>query len=93
MRRNTPKVERLQRADRKEFRNAFTIFTDEGVYLQVYSTTIAFKPPDGKVILDRAAWLHGYTHYDRPRSRFLRETAKETRRKIEDGTYLLDDLD
>ena len=72
--------------------NHLEIDTAEGTYLQSYNTIIAFKSHGGKVtILDRQKWDYSNTTA-KHRNHFLQETTKETRRKINEGIYLLDDL-
>ena len=86
-----PKVQNMQSPNGNDVPNQFEIFTDEGVYFQSYSTLIAFKPYGGKVTLDRASWDYSRTTA-KYRNLFLRETKKETERKIKSGEYLLADL-
>jgi hypothetical protein len=72
--------------------NQFRIFTEDGCYFQSYSTVIAFKPiRGGKIQLDKNAWDYSVTT-GRFRNEFLRETKKETERKIKSGEYELVDL-
>lgn len=72
--------------------NHMEIETEEGTYLQSYNTIIAFQSYNGKVtILDRQKWDYSNTTA-KHRNHFLNETTAETRRKINGGIYLLDDL-
>ena len=72
--------------------NQFEIETKEGVYFQSYSTIIAFRPFDGSgVQLDKESWDYSTTT-GKYRNLFLRETKKETEKKIKDGTYKLTNL-
>ena len=86
-----PKVQNMRSKKGNLVPNQFEIFTDEGVYFQSYSTLIAFKPYGGKVQLDKNKWNYSCTTA-KYRSSFLRETTKETERKIKSGEYLLADL-
>jgi len=85
------KVENMQSSNGNDVPNQFKIFTDEGVYFQSYATVIAFKPFKGKIQLDVNAWDYSVTT-GKYRNQFLRETKEETRKKIENGTYELVDL-
>ena len=71
--------------------NQFEIYTDKGVYFQSYYSIIAFKPHNGKTQLDEYYWDYSRTT-SRYRNEFLRETTKETRRKIKEGEYILTNL-
>lgn len=86
-----PKVQNMRSKNGNIVPNQFEIFANEGVYFQSYSTLIAFKPYGGKVQLDKNAWNCSRTTA-KYRSSFLRETTKETERKIKSGEYLLVDL-
>lgn len=73
-------------------RNQFIIRTNKGRYFQSYRSIIAFIPRNGgKIQLDKHYWDYSVTT-SRYRNDFLRETTKETQRKIDNGTYLLKDL-
>lgn len=88
----TPTVQNMLGKSGREVPNQFEIFTPEGKYFQSYSTVIAFIPASGgKIVLDRDKWNYSRTT-SRYRSLFLRESTKETERKIQDGTYKLQDL-
>lgn len=58
------------------------------VYFQSYDTIIAVVAPNGKVFLDKDYWDYSNTT-GQYRNRFLKESKKETERKIENGTYIL----
>ena len=75
----------------REIANQFLIFTDEGLCFQSYATIIAFKPKKGKIQLDKYSWDYSTTT-GKYRNQFLGEKIKETRKKIENGTYELVDL-
>lgn len=70
--------------------NQFLITTPEGEYFQSYMTVIAFKRNDGKVFLNHA-WDYSITT-GKYRNSFLDETKKETKEKIENGTYEITNL-
>ena len=73
-----------------EVKNQFQIFTDKGTAFQSYSSIIAAKV-DGKVYLDENKWDYSTTT-GKYRNQFLRETKKETEKKIKSGEYILTDL-
>jgi len=85
------KVENMQSPNGNDVPNQFIIQAREGRYFQSYSTVIAFIPNNGKVVLDENKWDYSKTT-GKYRNIFLREDKKETIRKIDDGTYLLADL-
>jgi hypothetical protein len=73
-------------------KNQFVIHTSEGRYFQSYESMIAFIPNDGgKVLLDSTYWDYSTTT-GKYRNQFLGENKKETERKIQDGTYILTNL-
>lgn len=71
--------------------NQFIITTPEGIYFQSYTTIIVFKPYGKKPILDTCSWNYSRTT-GKYRNKFLRESKKETEKKINSGAYLLADL-
>ena len=77
------------KASGREVANQFIIYGDHETTFQSYSTVIATKR-DGRVYLDHD-WAYSVTT-GKYRNQFLRETRKETERKIADGTYILADL-
>lgn len=85
------KVENMTTASGNTAPNQFIIGTPKGVYFQSYDTVIAFKPNNGKTVLDKNAW-----DYSRTTSKylgwFLGENKAQTRKKIETKEYLLKDL-
>jgi hypothetical protein len=85
------KVENMQSNNGNDIPNQFRIFTDDGCYFQSYSSVIAYKPFSGKVVLDVNKWDYSITT-GKYRNLFLRETKKETERKIKEGIYQLSDL-
>lgn len=88
---NIPKIENMTGRSGSEVANQFLIFTEEGVFFQSYSSIIAFKPQSGKIQLDREKWDYSVTT-GKYRNSFLRESKKETQRKIDEGIYILTDL-
>ena len=85
------KVENMLGSSDREVANQFRIFSDDGVYFQSYASVIAFKPHKGKIQLDEDKWDYSKTT-GKYRNIFLRETKKETERKIAEGIYELVDL-
>lgn len=71
--------------------NQFTIKVGPNTYFQSYNSVIALERPGKKTILDERYWNYSRTT-GKYRNQFLGETLAETRRKIEDGTYLLANL-
>ena len=89
---NYPTVQNMKSKNGNSIPNQFEIFTKTGKYFQSYSTTIAYIPVDGSPIqLDREKWDYSTTT-GKYRNMFLRETKKETERKIKSGEYILTDL-
>ena len=73
-------------------RNQFTIRTNEACYFQSYQTIIVRIPNDGgKVQLDSSSWDYSRTT-SKYRNIFLRESKKETEKKIKSGEYELVNL-
>ena len=70
--------------------NQFIIKTDAGTYFQSYKSIIAFIGGGG-VTLDSYYWDYSVTT-SKYRNQFLRSTTKETKQKIKNGTYRLEDL-
>lgn len=70
--------------------NQFLITTPEGTYFQSYQTVIAFKRNDGKIFLDHA-WDYSVTT-GKYRNQFLNEKTAETKKKINNGTYEITNL-
>lgn len=71
--------------------NQFIIYTKHGCYFQSYDSIIAYKDNNGNVTLDKNNWDYSRTT-GKYRNLFLHENKSETRKKIENGTYKLDDL-
>jgi len=72
-------------------KNQMIIRTPKGVFFQSYSSIIVFIPNKGKTQLDRKYWDYSKTT-GKYRNQFLMEDKKETQAKIDNGTYLLTDL-
>jgi len=47
------RVEQMTGRTGQAVANQFMIFSEEGVAFQSYDTIIAFKPYDGKILIDR----------------------------------------
>ena len=72
--------------------NQFVITIENGDKIfQSYKSVIAIKTFCGKVQIDVDKWNYSRTT-SRYRSIFLNENTKQTRDKINNGTYLLTDL-
>ena len=96
-------VQNMRSSRGNDVPNQFEIFTPDGKIFQSYSSVIAFipknhphtvtgaTPPEWRIKLDINKWDYSKTTgiY---RNQFLRETKKETERKIKDGIYILTDL-
>ena len=67
--------------------NQFIIYTEQGKYFQSYESTIVFVPNIGPIQLG-PDWNASRTT-SKYRSLFLYETTVETRKKLLDGTYIL----
>jgi hypothetical protein len=87
---NIPRIENMDGKSGK-VANQFIIRTEEGSFFQSYSTVIAFRPFQGRVVLDRASWDYSNTT-GKYRNQFLHETKAETEKKIKQGEYELADL-
>jgi len=72
-------------------KNQFRITAPKGTVFQSYGTIIAFRPYDGKVILDENYWDYSTTT-GKYRNIFLREDKATTEKKIKDGRYILANL-
>ena len=85
------KVSNLESSRGNTVPNQFEIRTDEGVFFQSYNSMICFVPRVGKTLLDETYWNYSKTT-SKYRSIFLGEPTFETKKRIEDGTYLLTNL-
>ena len=76
----------------KAIANQFVITIENGdTIFQSYESIIAIKTFCGKVLVDCDRWDYSNTT-SRYRKVFLGENTKETKEKIDNGTYLLTDL-
>lgn len=87
---NIPRIENMTSHNGNEVPNQFRIFTDDGVYFQSYKTIIAFRNFHGNITLD-PQWDYSMTT-GKYRNIFLRESRKETERKIKSGEYKIVNL-
>ena len=73
--------------------NQFIIYTPKGRYFQSYNSLIAFIPNNRnhKTQLDVDYWDYSRTT-SKYRNEFLNENTQETRKKIENNTYKLTNL-
>ena len=85
------KVSNLESSRGNIVPNQFVIKTDEGRTFQSYNSIICFVPYKGKVLLDEKYWNYSKTT-SKYRGIFLGENTIETKKRIEDGTYLLTNL-
>jgi hypothetical protein len=66
--------------------------TTEGKFFISYDTKICFIPNDGSPIqLDRSKWDYSKTT-SKYRNQFLGEDTKTTQKNIDNGTYILTEL-
>lgn len=84
------KVRNMESRNGNQVPNQFIIETDTAIIFQSYDTIIA-KKEGGKVYLDENSWDYSNTT-GKYRNLFLRESKKETERKIKNGTYILTNL-
>lgn len=71
--------------------NQFLIHNNGKTYFQSYDSIIAVKDMEGNVTLDERFWDYSRTT-GKYRNQFLDEDKRTTQRKIDNGTYKLDDL-
>lgn len=71
--------------------NQIIITTEQGEFLQSYNSMIAAKLDSGKVLLDEEYWDYSNTT-GKYRNIFLGEDKATTQKKINDGTYVLVNL-
>lgn len=84
-------VKNMQGHAGREIPNQFLITDDAGnIFFQSYDTIIA-KKENGKILLDAENWNYSVTT-GKYRNLFLRETRKETEKKIKSGEYKLVNL-
>ena len=81
------KVENL-----KGIKNQFIIKTNKGEYFQSYDSIIAFYDAiKNKIFLDVNKWNYSKTTA-KYRNIFMGESTKDTQKNIDNGTYILIDL-
>ena len=84
------RVSNMVSSNGNDIPNQFIIHMEDGsVVFQSYSTVIAIKQ-NGTVVLDKD-WNYSRTT-SKYRNQFLRETTKETERKIKSGKYEVKEL-
>jgi hypothetical protein len=72
-------------------RNHVEIQTDQGRYLQSYSSIVVFQNNWGDIFLDKKTWCYSRTTVTF-RNKFLGMTSKEVNQKVEMGIFKLIDL-
>ena len=85
------KVENLISSNGNRVANQFRIISDNTIYFQSYNSVIAKIENGHKVTLDSYYWDYSKTT-SKYRNIFLGETTRETQKKIDSGTYTLDNL-
>lgn len=84
------KVKNLTSSRGNKVTNQFEIWDNGAHYFQSYNSIIV-KIEKGKTYLDERYWNYSRTTA-KYRNEFLRETTKETQRKIDSGEYVLINL-
>jgi len=84
------KVENMTSAKGNKIANQFLITDNGEEYFQSYKSMIA-KKSEGKIYLDEYYWDYSVTT-GKYRNQFLGEGIADTRKKIEQGVYILTDL-
>lgn len=84
------KVKNMTSSKGNKVANQFLIVDFDTDYFQSYDSIIVMRHK-GEVTLDRDTWNYSKTT-SKYRNMFLNETTEETRKKIENGTYKLADL-
>tara|TARA_R110002051_G_scaffold186576_1_gene256276 strand:+ start:214 stop:603 length:390 start_codon:yes stop_codon:yes gene_type:complete len=93
---NKMKVTHLHNRNGNKVKNQFVVYDDsDNKFFQSYDTIIVmeenFIEGPRKVYLDEKYWDYSVTT-SKYRNIFLEESSKETAKKIEDGTYILTNL-
>ena len=86
-----PNVQNMRSSNSNDVPNQFEIYTKDGKFFQSYSTVIAAKLNDGRILLDARKWDYSTTT-GKYRNQFLNMDKKETERAIKDGHIKLVDL-
>jgi predicted transcriptional regulator len=84
------KVENMTSTRGNKIANQFLITDNGDEYFQSYKSMIA-KKSEGKIYLDEYYWDYSVTT-GKYRNQFLGEGIADTRKKIEQGVYILTDL-
>jgi len=84
------KVENMTSTRGNKIANQFLITDNGDEYFQSYKSMIA-KRSQGKIYLDEYYWDYSVTT-GKYRNQFLGEGIADTRKKIEQGVYILTDL-
>ncbi len=84
------KIKNLTSPRGNDVPNQFQIETPNAIYLQSYESIIA-KIEQGITYLDETYWNYSRTT-SKYRNLFLNESTKETQSKINNGVYILTDL-
>ena len=84
-----PRVEQMETPSGSPAPNQFKIFFKDGVAFQSYNSIVAVKYDDGRIELGR--YCDYSTTTGKYRNQFLGEGIKETRRKLEEGIYTLNE--
>lgn len=87
------KVKNLESKNGNEIANQFEITSSDGRYFQSYDSIIVFIPNDRSkpIQLDEAYWDYSKTT-SKYRNIFLGEDKKTTEKKIQEGKYILTNL-
>tara|TARA_R110001592_G_scaffold211770_1_gene463784 strand:+ start:318 stop:587 length:270 start_codon:yes stop_codon:yes gene_type:complete len=86
------KVKNMTSAKGNKIANQFIIIDDNNdVTFQSYNSSIAKKIHNGLIYLDEYYWDYSVTT-GKYRNQFLGEGIADTRKKIEQGVYILTDL-
>ena len=73
----------------REVPNQFIICTPDGNFFQSYNSIIAFRPNHGPIVLG-PRWDYSATA-SKYRNSFLGEDTRTTRKKLNEGIYILDE--
>ena len=86
------KVKNMTSSNGNKIANQFEIETDDAYYFQSYDSVIAkIQKNNGAVVLDGKFWDYSKTT-GRYRNIFLNATKKETQKCIDNGEYILANL-
>ena len=85
------KVENLTSRNGNKIANQFIYRDGEKTVFQSYSSVIVIRYSDGRTELDADKWDYSKTT-GKYRNQFLNETRKETQAKIDQGIYILKNL-